>query len=157
MLLFCLWLGWLAYCDSSPLFLPISHLGFWIQRTSLKEEGLQGQTHYLPAWFLCTQVRYSCTSSGDPRIRGTRWWMASGFTSNTGWVPVVAKPPACSMMKATGLHSYRSRSCRERVRQVQVAPNLKPVPEAGLRILPLDFCLVSAVSSSPSIEGLPKI
>lgn len=79
--------------------------------------------------------------------------MASGFTSNTGWVPVVAKPPACSMMKATGLHSYRSRSCRERVRQVASCPKSQALPlKLEAEFLPLDFRLVSAVGSSPSAE-----
>lgn len=54
--------------------------------------------------------RYSFTSSGDPRTTGTRWWMEVGWTSRTFPEPVVAMPPACSMMKAMGLHSYSSLS-----------------------------------------------
>lgn len=61
-------------------------------------------------WYFLTKVRYSLTSSGEPTTKGTRWWSPSGWTSSTLWVPVVASPPACSMMKAMGLHSYSSRS-----------------------------------------------
>lgn len=94
LLLFCTRFSEFTFCFSSPAF---THL-LIPNKAHTKRRGLVGQTHYLPAWFFCTQVRYSCTSSGDPRMRGARWWMASGFTSSTGWVPVVARPPACSMM-----------------------------------------------------------
>lgn len=79
----------------SPL---IIRLALHTTEYKTKRRRLIVQAHYLPAWFLCTQVRYSCTSSGDPKMRGTRWWILSGFTSSTGWVPVVAMPPACSII-----------------------------------------------------------
>ncbi len=53
---------------------------------------------------------YSCTSSGEPSTTGTLWWIESGLMSRTFIAPVVAIPPACSMMKAMGLHSYNSLS-----------------------------------------------
>lgn len=64
-------------------------------------------------WCFLTIARYSSTSSGEPTTKGTRWWMDSGLTSRTLCVPVVAMPPACSMRKAMGLHSYRSLSWGE--------------------------------------------
>lgn len=67
----------------------------------------QGQPFH---WYFSTKDRYSATSSGEPTTNGTLWCRASGWTSRILWVPVVATPPACSMRKAMGLHSYSSRS-----------------------------------------------
>ncbi len=55
---------------------------------------------------------YSFTSSGEPSTTGTLWWIESGLMSRTFMAPVVAIPPACSTMKAMGLHSYNSLSWR---------------------------------------------
>lgn len=60
--------------------------------------------------------RYSFISSGEPRTTGTRWWIDVGWMSRTFMDPVVAMPPACSMMKAMGLHSYSSLSWQENSR-----------------------------------------
>lgn len=66
-------------------------------------------------YLLCflTKDKYSSTSSEDPTTKGTRWCSVSGSTSRTRWEPVVAVPPACSIRKAMGLHSYSSLSWRQ--------------------------------------------
>ena len=102
-----------------------------------KRRGLVGLTHYLPAWFFCTQVRYSCTSSGDPRMRGTRWWMASGFTSSTGWVPVVAvllparwcRPRDCTH---TGAGAEEKQSQVDKCSKLPRSPNHAPEASGGI-------------------------
>lgn len=65
-------------------------------------------------WYFFTKDIYSSTSSWDPTTKGTLWWTISGFTSRIRCVPVVAIPPACSIRKAMGLHSYSSRSFKQR-------------------------------------------
>uniref|UniRef100_A0A0E9WGQ4 Uncharacterized protein n=1 Tax=Anguilla anguilla TaxID=7936 RepID=A0A0E9WGQ4_ANGAN len=74
--------------------------------------GLQSRWRRWRTHLACflTMEMYSCTSSGEPSTTGTLWWMDSGLMSSTFMVPVVAIPPACSMMKAIGLHSYSSLS-----------------------------------------------
>lgn len=63
-------------------------------------------------YFLCflTMDKYSSTSSGEPTTKGALWCSDSGIISKTRWVPVVAMPPACSIRKAMGLHSYSNLS-----------------------------------------------
>lgn len=85
---------------------PKKYKRFSSKHRRLRLEGAEFQENF---W---TKDRYSLTSSGEPTTKGTRWWMVSGWTSRILCVPVVARPPACSMRNAMGLHSYRSRSCR---------------------------------------------
>jgi len=70
------------------------------------------QTHPQITWtyFLKHSIT-SSTSSLDPRKTGDRWWMLFGITSSIGEEPVVARPPACSMIYAIGIHSYSNRNC----------------------------------------------
>lgn len=90
-------------CDIQMWFLSFCTItNCWRSQTSIRLLQLYG--------YFLTNDRYSLTSSGEPTMKGTRWWRASGWTSSILWVPVVARPPACSMRKAMGLHSYSSRS-----------------------------------------------
>ncbi len=80
--------------------------------------GLRG--HSISAFFPCFQIQLSfflsiasfftiacrvSTSTRLPRTKEVRWWMDSGWRSRTRCVPLVAAPPACSAMKASGLAS----------------------------------------------------
>ena len=56
--------------------------------------------------------RKSLTLSADPIKMGARSWMSVGLMSRIPMSPFVALPPACSMIKAIGLHSYCRRSCK---------------------------------------------
>ena len=55
-------------------------------------------------------ARTSRTSSGEPRMTGTRWWTFCGMRSMIRVLPVSARPPACSIRYAIGAASYSSRS-----------------------------------------------
>lgn len=116
------WMSWLS------VFIVLLVL-LWVE----KNKELSKMVYYpkqFANWCVCCTVlcwiphllcflqmeRYSCTSSGDPRTTGTRWWMEVGWMSRTFMDPVVAMPPACSTMKAMGLHSYNSLSWRGRSR-----------------------------------------
>lgn len=57
-----------------------------------------------PGFLVCIylkNLRRSSTSSLLPRKHGVRWWIEVGWTSSRRWSPVVARPPACSVRKAT--------------------------------------------------------
>lgn len=66
------------------------------------------RSHFLACFW--QMAMYSSTSSLEPIAAGALWWMLSGWMSRMFSKPVEAMPPACSMMKAMGLHSYSRRS-----------------------------------------------
>ena len=72
-------------------------------------ETLEGSWYY---WLLALVMKswYKVTSSADPIIKGTRWWISVGWMLKIRSCPVVAIPPACSTMKAMGLASHISLS-----------------------------------------------
>lgn len=62
------------------------------------------------AQFCWWKASSSWTSSLDPMKTGTRSWICCGCTSSMAIFPVLARPPAFSMMYAIGLPSYSRRS-----------------------------------------------
>ncbi len=57
-----------------------------------------------------TTARPNARTATTAAVAARTWWSAVGVTSSMRRVPVVDLPPACSMMKEMGLHSYTRRS-----------------------------------------------
>ena len=68
-------------------------------------------TEKLPFNEIVLEVRkVGYEASLEPIKKGTLWCNLDGLIDITLSLPVVANPPACSAMKAKGLHSYNKRS-----------------------------------------------
>ena len=85
------------------------HLGFGevSDVSSFRGGGLIARTLFLEPSknIFVNQQEKAVTSARLPMMRGVRWWMSVGGMSRMREFPLVARPPACSAMKARGLAS----------------------------------------------------
>ena len=68
-----------------------------------------GPSYFASTWeYFAINSSAIVTMSADPIKSGVRWWRDVGCNSTIRLNPLEAFPPACSMIKASGLHSYNN-------------------------------------------------
>lgn len=109
-----------------------------------------------PGFLVCIylkNLRRSSTSSLLPRKHGVRWWIEVGWTSSRRWSPVVARPPACSVRKATEKRDARVSYLVQRQNDARKRTREALVQQTELAVLRL---LVTRVAEDATVQQCPE-